>query len=62
MVYTVIIAGSIILLLIIMLSIRERQYEIGVLLALGEAKIGIIAQFITELALIFVVVLIFLPE
>lgn len=59
MVYTVIIAGSIILLLIIMLSIRERQYEIGVLLALGEAKLGIIVQFITELALIFVAAALF---
>lgn len=42
-------AGVIILTLIIMLSIRERKYEIGVLLSLGESRFKVIAQFFVEM-------------
>lgn len=45
-VYLVGIAGIIILTLIVMLSIRERRYEIGVLLSLGESRMKIIGQFL----------------
>lgn len=55
MVIITIVAGSIILLLIIMLAVRERQYEIGVLLSLGESKLQIISQFIAELFILFAV-------
>lgn len=41
-------AGVIILTLIIMLSIRERKYEIGVLLSLGESRMKVISQFFVE--------------
>lgn len=46
------VAGAIILTLIIMLSIRERRYEIGVLMSLGENRLKIIGQFFTELAVV----------
>lgn len=45
------VAGVIILTLIVMLSIRERKYEIGVLLSLGESRIKVILQFFTEIAI-----------
>ncbi len=38
-------AGIIILTLIVMMSIRERRYEIGVLLSLGESRAKVILQF-----------------
>lgn len=44
-------AGVIILTLIIMLSIRERKYEIGVLLSLGESRTKVIAQFFVEIVI-----------
>ncbi|WP_373822662.1 ABC transporter permease [Streptococcus ferus] len=42
-------AGAVILTLIVILSIRERRYEIGVLMSLGESRLKIIGQFFTEL-------------
>lgn len=42
-------AGVIILTLIIMLSIRERKYEIGVLLSLGESRMKVVSQFFVEM-------------
>ncbi|MFV0560356.1 MAG: ABC transporter permease [Enterococcus sp.] len=42
-------AGVIILTLIVMMTIRERRYEIGVLLSLGESRVKIILQFFTEI-------------
>lgn len=43
------IAGAVILTLIVILSIRERRYEIGVLMSLGESRLKIIGQFFIEL-------------
>lgn len=51
------IAGAVILGLIIMLSIRERRNEIGILLSLGESKIKIIGQFITETLIVLLLAL-----
>ena len=45
-------AGAIILALIVILTIRERRYEIGVLMAMGESKGKIIGQFFVELFVI----------
>ena len=53
-VYLVTIAGAIILGLIVMLGIRERKYEMGVLLAIGEKKGKLIGQFIVEILIIAV--------
>ena len=53
-VYVISIAGGLILTLIIMLSIRDRNQEIGILLSLGEKKPKIIAQFAVEILLILV--------
>lgn len=49
------IAGAIILALIIMLMVRERRFEIGVLMSLGETKIKIVGQFFAELFMVMVV-------
>lgn len=46
------IAGAVILGLIIMLSIKERRNEIGILLSLGEKKLKIVAQFAVEILII----------
>jgi putative ABC transport system permease protein len=51
-VYLVSIAGAIILGLIVMMSIRERKYEMGVLLAIGERRWKLAGQFIIEILLI----------
>ena len=53
-VYLVTIAGAIILGLIVMLGIRERKYEMGVLLAIGEKKSKLIGQFIVEILIVAV--------
>lgn len=49
------VAGAVILTLIIILSIRERRYEIGVLMSLGENRLKIIGPFFTELLMVTVV-------
>jgi putative ABC transport system permease protein len=54
-VWLVAIAGTIILALIVILMIRERRYEIGVLLSLGEKRWKIIAQFFTELLVVLLI-------
>lgn len=54
-VWIVVIAGSAILCLILALIIRNRYYEIGVLLSLGQSKVKIIAQQLIEVGLIAVV-------
>jgi putative ABC transport system permease protein len=48
------IAGAIILGLIVMMSIRERKYEMGVLLALGEKRSKLAGQFIVEILMVAV--------
>ncbi|KUP07860.1 macrolide ABC transporter permease [Bacillus coahuilensis p1.1.43] len=53
-VYLVTIAGSIILGLIVMMNIRDRKYEMGVLLSLGEKKWKLVGQFFTEVLIIAV--------
>lgn len=54
-VWVVVIAGSAILCLILALTIRNRYYEIGVLLSLGQSKVKIITQQLIEIGLIAVV-------
>jgi len=56
-VYLVTIAGALILGLLIMLSIRERKYEMGVLIAIGERKWKLIGQFLVEVLVIAVLAL-----
>jgi putative ABC transport system permease protein len=48
-------AGAIILALIIILSLKDRKYEIGVLLSIGEGRFKIIGQLLVETALIAVI-------
>lgn len=54
-VWIVVIAGSAILCLILALTIRNRYYEIGVLLSLGQSKIKIILQQLLEIGLIAII-------
>lgn len=57
-VWLVAIAGTIILALIVIITIRERKYEIGVLLSLGEKRIKIIGQFFSELIIVLIIALV----
>ena len=52
MVYAVMAAGLIVLCLILVLWVRERVYEIGILLAIGRNKGQIMMQFLMELILV----------
>lgn len=54
-IWLVCIAGTAILTLLVILMVRERRYEAGVLLSLGEKKGKIILQFFTELLLVMIV-------
>ncbi|PJM63278.1 macrolide ABC transporter permease [Bacillus subtilis] len=53
-VYLVSVAGAVILGLIVMMSIRERKYEMGVLMAIGEKRWKLIGQFLTEILIVAV--------
>lgn len=52
LVIVVVIAGVFIIGLLSMLSIKDRKYELGVLLSLGESKLKIISQLIIEMLII----------
>lgn len=52
MIMAVIGAGIVVLSLVLILWVRERMYEIGILLAIGRSKIKIVGQFILELVLV----------
>lgn len=54
-VWLVAIAGTIILALIVILMIRERRHEIGVLLSLGESRWKIVGQFFAEMVIVLIV-------
>ena len=49
MTYDIMIGGVVVLSLILILWLRERIYEIGILLSIGVSKIKIVGQFILEL-------------
>lgn len=51
----VVVAGALIIMLILMLWIKERTYETGILLSLGESKIKIVIQYALEVMLIAIV-------
>lgn len=55
LVIVVIISGALIIMLLSMLTIKDRKYEIGVLLSLGESKIKVLFQLIMEIVLIGVI-------
>lgn len=48
-------AAVLILGLIIMLSLRERKYELGVLLSLGEKKVWLVTQIVYETMMIMII-------
>lgn len=51
-VYIVSIAGALILGLLVMMQIRERKYEMGVLLAIGEKRSKLVGQFLVEILVV----------
>ncbi|KGL45365.1 ABC transporter permease [Listeria sp. SHR_NRA_18] len=53
-VYIVSIAGALILGLLVMMQIRERKYEMGVLLAIGEKRSKLVGQFLVEILVVAV--------
>ena len=54
----VVIVGGIILVVINMINIRERKYEVGVLTAIGMKKTKVALQFVTELFIVTFIALI----
>lgn len=52
MTLSIMIAGITVLALILILWLRERVYEIGILLSIGVSKAAIVGQFITELVIV----------
>lgn len=52
LVIVVVIAGSFIIGLLSMLSIKDRKYELGVLLSLGESRFKIVLQLISEMIIV----------
>lgn len=52
MIKVIIFAGAVILLLLILLSVKERRSEVGILLALGEGKRNITLQLFIEIMLL----------
>lgn len=55
LVIVVVIAGAFIIMLLSMLTIKDRKYEIGVLLSLGESKIKVLFQLILEVLIIGII-------
>ena len=47
-----VVVGVVILSLILMFWVRERTYEIGILLSLGTSKVNLVLQFIVEVILV----------
>ncbi|EGP8951652.1 ABC transporter permease [Listeria monocytogenes] len=54
-VYIVSIAGALILGLLVMMQVRDRKYEMGVLLAIGEKRGKLIAQFFVGILIVALV-------
>ena len=50
-----VVVGVVILSLILMFWVRERTYEIGILLSLGTSKVNLVLQFIVEVLLLTIV-------
>ena len=50
----VIVAGAIVMALVLILALRSRYYEYGILLSLGESKLRIIGQQLIEVGLVVV--------
>ncbi len=59
MTYAIMIGGVVVLSLILILWLRERIYEIGILLSIGVSKAKIVGQFILELLFISIPATIF---
>jgi len=50
-----VVVGVVILSLILMFWVRERTYEIGILLSLGTSKVKLVLQFIVEVLLVTII-------
>ncbi len=52
LIWVIFIAGALIVLSIVTIFVRDRKFEIGLLLASGESKLKIISQFVLELVIV----------
>ena len=50
--WAVVIASILIISLIVVLNVKDRRYEIGVLMSLGASKLNIAGQILTELLIV----------
>lgn len=55
LIWVVFVAGAAIILAIVTIFVRDRKFEIGLLLSSGEAKIKIVSQFIFEMLMIAII-------
>ncbi|MDD5604148.1 MAG: ABC transporter permease [Eubacteriales bacterium] len=55
LIWVVFIAGAAIILAVVTIFVRDRKFEIGLLLSSGEAKLKIVSQFIFEMLVIAVI-------
>ncbi|MFZ7120331.1 MAG: ABC transporter permease [Eubacteriaceae bacterium] len=55
LIWVVFIAGAAIILAIVTIFVRDRKYEIGLLLSSGEGKVKIVSQFILEMVVVAVI-------
>jgi len=52
LIWVIFIAGAAIIVSLIIIFVRDRKFEVGLLLASGEARYKIIAQFVLEIILV----------
>lgn len=55
LIWVVFIAGAAIILAIVTIFVRDRKFEIGLLLSSGESKMGIVKQFIIEIVVVAII-------
>jgi putative ABC transport system permease protein len=52
LVYVIMVAGSLIMMSLVTIFVRDRKFEIGLLISSGESKQNILAQFVIEVVII----------
>jgi putative ABC transport system permease protein len=55
LIWVVLIAGAAIILAVVTIFVRDRKFEIGLLLSSGESKMGIVSQFIIEIVIVAII-------
>jgi len=52
LVYVIMVAGSLIMMSLITIFVRDRKFEIGLLISSGESKVNVLSQFLIEVLII----------